>query len=155
MQEKFHECTTLCYLIKDNKYLMLHRIKKRNDENVDKYIGVGGHLEKGETPEECVIREVKEETGLTLHSMKLRGLITFVFEKKDEFAWLFTSDDFSGEMIECNEGQLEWVEIDKVNELPLWEGDKIFFDLLNKSDEYFSLKLVYDKDNNFVSAKTI
>ena len=137
--------TTLCYIEKDDKYLMLHRIKKEHDINKDKWIGVGGHFEKDETPEECLLREVKEETGLTLNRFKLRGVITFLSnEFHTEYMFLYTADDFSGELMECDEGTLEWVEKSKVYDLPIWEGDKIFFRLLEESEEFFSLKLRYE-----------
>lgn len=137
--------STLCYIEKDGKYLMLHRIKKKNDVNKDKWIGVGGHFEADETPEECVLREVKEETGYTLTSYKYRGLVTFISGNGvTEYMSLFTADGFEGEQITCNEGTLEWVDKDKVNNLNLWEGDKIFFTLLNQGGPFFSLKLVYD-----------
>lgn len=136
--------TTLCYIEKDNAYLMLHRIKKDKDVNKDKWIGVGGHLEENESPDECVLRETKEETGLTLTSFKLRGIVTFVLEDwGTEYMFLYTADGFEGEQIECNEGRLEWVEKAKVYELPIWEGDKIFFRLLEERKEFFSLKLSY------------
>lgn len=140
------ELTTLCYIEKNNAYLMLHRTKKENDINHDKYIGVGGHLEVGETPEECIKREVFEETGLTLKNLKLRGLLTFVIDNFNELAWLYTSDDFTGEIIECDEGKLEWISKDKIFQLPLWEGDKIFLKMLQEEKEYFSLKLIYKND---------
>lgn len=140
------EITTLCYLKKDNKYLMLHRNKKDNDINKDKYIGVGGHVEHGETPTECIVREVKEETNLTLKSVKLRGLITFVIDDYDEHSFLYTSEDFEGDLCECAEGDLEWILIDEINNLPLWEGDKIFFKLLEETDRFFTLKLKYVND---------
>jgi len=140
------ECTTLCYLEKDSSWLMMHRVKKKNDENHDKYIGIGGHLEAGETPEECLLREVREETGLTLNSFRLRGLLTFVIDGRDELAWLYTSADFSGTMTECTEGTLEWIPKADISKLPLWEGDQLFFRLLEETDAYFSLKLVYEKD---------
>ena len=137
--------TTLCYIEKDDKYLMLHRIKKEHDINKDKWIGVGGHFEKDETPEECLLREVKEETGLTLNRFKLRGVITFLSnEFHTEYMFLYTADDFSGELMECDEGTLEWVEKSKVYDLPIWEGDKIFFRLMEESAEFFSLKLRYE-----------
>lgn len=137
--------TTLCYIEKDNKYLMLHRIKKENDINKDKWIGVGGHFEKDETPEECLLREVKEETGLTLNRFKLRGVITFLSnEFHTEYMFLYTANDFSGEIVECDEGKLEWIEKAKVYDLPIWEGDKIFFRLMEESEEFFSLKLRYE-----------
>lgn len=136
--------STLCYIEKENKYLMLHRIVKKNDVNKDKWIGVGGHFEYGESPEECVLREVKEETGYTLTSYQYRGLVTFVFADVEmEYMSLFTADGFAGEPIECNEGVLEWVDIEDVWNLNLWEGDKIFFRLLDEKIPFFSLKLVY------------
>lgn len=143
--------STLCYIEKDGKYLMLHRIKKKNDVNKDKWIGVGGHFEADETPEECVMREVKEETGYTLTSYKYRGLVTFVSGNGvTEYMSLFTADGFEGEQIPCNEGTLEWVDKDKVNDLNIWEGDKIFFTLLNQGGPFFSLKLVYDGGDKLV-----
>lgn len=148
--------TTLCYLIKDNKYLMLHRTKKDHDINAGKYIGVGGHVEEGESPKDCVIREVFEETGLTLNTVKTRGYITFVMGDATEHAILFTSDDFSGQMVsECPEGELTWVDINKVMDLNLWEGDRTFLEIIMKQDlerkcEFFSVKLVYDKEDNLV-----
>lgn len=145
--------TTLCYIIKDNKYLMLHRTKKENDINAGKYIGVGGHVENGESPTDCIKREVFEETGLKLKSVKTRGYITFVMGNETEHTILFTSDDFTGELKEnCNEGELTWVDIDKVLSLNLWEGDKVFLKLLNERDDFFSVKLVYDADDNLISA---
>lgn len=138
--------TTLCYIEKDNKYLMLHRVKKKNDINKDKYIGVGGHLEHNETPEECIIREIKEETGLSPLSIRLRGLLTFVIDDYDEYSFLYTCDQFEGTLKDCDEGELVWIEKDKVNDLPIWQGDKVFFDLLNRNNTYFSLKLVYIHD---------
>ncbi|MGN0436609.1 MAG: NUDIX hydrolase [Wujia sp.] len=139
--------TTLCYIERDDKYLLLHRIKKENDINKDKWIGVGGHFEEDEAPEECLLREVKEETGLTLKSWKLRGIITFISnEYHTEYMFLYTADDFSGDISECNEGVLEWVSKSDVYHLPIWEGDKIFLKLLETSSEFFSLKLSYDGD---------
>lgn len=136
--------TTLCYLEKDNKYLMLHRTVKKNDVNKDKWIGIGGHFEVGESPEECLLREVKEETGLTLLSFRFRGIITFICDEWPvEYMCLYTSDEFVGEMTACDEGNLEWVEKKKVMELNLWEGDMIFFRLLNENAPFFSLKLAY------------
>ena len=141
------ECTTLCYLEKDDAYLLMHRTKKKDDENSGKYIGIGGHVEENETPEECLIREVKEETGLTLCDYKLRGLITFSFEDKDEIAFLYTSNNFVGELIkECKEGELVWVKKDAILSLPLWAGDKLFLEKLKEDRNYFSLKLNYKKD---------
>ena len=139
------QLTTLCYIEKDNSYLMLHRIyNKKDDENRDKWIGVGGHFEQGESPEDCLLREVREETGLTLHSFKFRGIVTFVSDDNPaEYMCLYTSDDFSGNLIECTEGKLEWVLKEHIEKLTLWEGDKIFLRLLAQDAPFFSLKLVY------------
>ena len=139
--------TTLCYLEKDGCYLMLHRVKKKNDVNHDKWIGVGGGFEEGESPEECAMREVWEETGLHMDDLRYRGIVTFVCDPWPcEYMHLFTCDSFSGEMIECNEGNLEWVEKEKVPSLPGWEGDKVFLKLLAENEPFFSLKLVYEGD---------
>lgn len=146
------EETVLIYLEKNHQYLMLLRNKKEKDLNKNKYLGIGGHIEEGETFEESLIREVKEETGLSLRSSSLRGLITFINDDYVEIMHLYTSSDFDGEIIECNEGTLEWVDIDKINELPLWEGDKYFLDLLKKDEKYFELELKYSKDK-FIAAK--
>ena len=119
--------TTLCYIEKDGKYLMLHRVKKHNDINEGKWIGVGGHAENQETPEECLVREVKEETGLTLTSYRFRGLVTFISnECEPELMCVFTADGFTGELIECDEGELAWVDKEEVPGLPTWEGDRVF-----------------------------
>lgn len=145
--------STLCYLEKDDQYLMLHRTVKKNDINKDKWIGVGGHFEKGESPEECLLREVKEETGYTLTSWRYRGIVTFIYgDDVTEYMSLYTADGFEGEAIPCDEGQLEWVAKKKIEELELWEGDKIFFRLLAQEREFFSLKLVYDGHDGLVSA---
>lgn len=144
--------TTLCYIEKDEKYLMLHRVKKENDLNKDKWIGVGGKFEEGETPEECLLREVKEETGLTLTSYKFRGIITFLSDEWGcEYMHLFTADEYEGElpeerMRECDEGELVWVPKSEIENLHLWEGDKIFLRLLEEREEFFSLKLRYEGD---------
>ncbi len=138
--------TTLCYIEKDGSYLMLHRVSKKNDINRDKWIGVGGHFEGGESPEDCLLREVKEETGLTLTEYRFRGLVTFLSDDDPpEYMCLYTATGFSGEMISCDEGKLEWVPFGKIPELNLWEGDKIFFRLLQENAPFFSLKLVYRK----------
>lgn len=137
--------TTLCYIEKDGKYLMLHRVKKVNDLNQDKWIGIGGKFEDKESPEECMIRETLEETGLNLINPEYRGILTFVSDKwPTEYIHLFYADKFSGELIECDEGNLEWVPINDIYSLPLWEGDKIFLKLIEDKVPFFSLKLQYE-----------
>ena len=140
--------TTLCYIENNDQYLMLHRIKKQKDMNQGKWIGVGGHVEDQETPEECLVREVKEETGFTLTSYKFRGLVTFINnECESELMCVFTADGYTGELIECNEGELCWIDKNTVPELPAWEGDKVFLDLLLSGEErFFSIKLQYEGD---------
>ena len=140
--------TTLCYIEKEGKYLMLHRVKKHHDINAGKWIGVGGHVENGETPEECLLREVKEETGLVLTTYRLRGLVTFLSDVcEPELMCVFTADAFDGEMIECDEGELAWVEKSDVLALPTWEGDRVFLERLLSGDErFFSIKLRYEGD---------
>ena len=136
--------TTLCYIEKDGCRLMLHRIKKEQDENRDKWIGVGGKFLEGESPEDCVCREVLEETGLTLTDYRYRGIITFVSDVWPcEYMHLFTAGGFSGEVKECDEGVLEWGPREKLRQLPMWAGDRIFLDLLDRDAPFFSLKLVY------------
>ena len=138
--------TTLCYIEDNGKYLMIHRVKKVNDINKDKWVGVGGKFEETESPFDCVRREILEETGLTVGKLNYRGLVTFVSnEFGTEYMHLFHTTNFSGSPVrDCNEGDLEWVEKHAVLDLPLWEGDKIFLDLLNKDVPFFSLKLVYE-----------
>lgn len=141
--------TTLCYLERDDAYLMLHRVKKEDDYNHDKWVGVGGKFERFESPEDCLLREVKEETGLTLTHWRSRGLLTFIWGNMTEFIHLYTADGWTGERIQgdaCREGVLEWVPKERVEQLPIWEGDKIFFKLLNEEHPWFSLKLVYEGD---------
>ncbi|MBP5417165.1 MAG: 8-oxo-dGTP diphosphatase [Clostridiales bacterium] len=168
--------TTLCYLYGEQGVLMLHRTKKENDINKDKYIGVGGHLEHGESPEECVLREVKEETGLLMTSFRLRGILTFVIDDIDEITFLYTCDAWEGELggesgpaassdakalaptacssdakalapaASCDEGELVWIAPERIEELPIWPGDKIFFQLLSEREDVFSLKLTYIHD---------
>lgn len=140
--------TTVCYIEKDGAYLMLHRIKKETDENKDKWIGIGGKLEAGESPFECVRREVFEEVGLTLNSLRYAGFITFVSNIfGTEYMHLFHSTDFSGNMREdCEEGVPSWVKKEDIKNLPIWEGDKIFLELLETERRFFSLKFVYEGD---------
>ncbi len=145
--------STLCYIEKDGCYLMLHRTAKEHDINKDKWIGVGGHFEADESPEECILREVREETGYTLTSYRFRGLVTFVSGNGiTEYMSLFTADGFEGEPVPCDEGDLEWVEKSRIGELDLWEGDKIFLRLLAEEAPFFSLKLVYDGGDRLVAA---
>ena len=128
------------------EYLMLHRVKKKNDINHDKWIGVGGGFEHGESPEECALRETREETGLTLTDCRFRGIVTFDCEGQETlYMHLFTASGWTGELTDCDEGELEWVPKEKVYDLPIWEGDKIFFRLLEEERPFFSLKLSYDK----------
>ena len=139
--------TTLCYIEKENKYLMLHRTSKKKDGNKDKWIGVGGHFEKGESPEECLLREVKEETGLELTSYQFRGIVTFISDEwPDEYMCLYTADRYTGDIGNCDEGELVWVEKAKIMDLNIWEGDKIFLKLLTENQPFFSLKLEYKGD---------
>lgn len=147
MKKERSNLTTLCYIENDENYLMLHRTKKENDINKDKWIGVGGHFEEGESPEECLFREVMEETGLTLASHKLRGIITFCCNNYPiEYMFLYTATVDSTEFITCSEGELVWVSKNKIMDLNLWEGDKIFFQLMEERDDCFSLKLEYHND---------
>ncbi len=149
---KVPELTTLCYIERDGSYLMMHRTKKEKDINKDKWIGIGGHFEYGESPDECLLREVDEETGLTLISYTARGVITFIYgENVVEYMHLYTADGFTGEIHDCDEGELVWVKKEKVMELPIWEGDKIFFRLLNERRDFFSLKLVYDAEGTLIN----
>ena len=139
--------TTLCYIEKDDSYLMLHRVSKKNDVNKDKWIGAGGHFEEGESPDECLMREVYEETGLTLTSHRFRGIVTFSQEGYGiEYMCLYTADGFEGEMKPGGEGVLEWVKKEDVLKLNLWKGDLIFLKLLKEDAPFFSLKLVYEGD---------
>lgn len=140
--------TTLCYLERDDAYLMLHRVKKKNDVNHDKWIGIGGKFEGVESPEECLLREAKEETGLTLTDYRLRGIVTFISSEPwdAEYMFLYTATGWTGEMQECSEGTLEWVPKKDIEKLNLWAGDKLFFRLMEEDRAVFSLKLRYNKD---------
>lgn len=139
--------STLCYIVKDGKVLMLHRVKKKNDINHDKWIGIGGKFEPEEAPEECILRETKEETGLTLTSWRCRGVVTFLQEGGEgEYMYLFTADDFTGELVECDEGDLQWVSLEFLDALPTWEGDRIFLNLLWQDAPFFLLTLRYQGD---------
>ena len=156
------ELTTLCYIEKDGCYLMMHRVKKDKDINRDKYIGVGGHFEYGESPDECLKREVMEETGLTLLNYKPRGIVTFIYGNAErpedrivEYMHLYTATEFEGKIIECNEGDLEWIPKAEVYNLPIWEGDKIFFRLLEERKDYFSLKLIYSETDELTEYEII
>lgn len=140
--------TSLLYIERDEKYLMLYRNKRKNDINAGKWIGVGGKFEKDESPEECVKREAREETGLTLLRPVFRGIVTFVTDRyPTEYMHLFTCGEFSGTLRECDEGELAWIEKTRVPSLPLWEGDRIFLSLLSKNAPFFLLKLVYEGDS--------
>lgn len=152
--------TTLCYIEREDAYLMLHRVKKKKDVNKDKWIGIGGHFEIGESPEECLLREAKEETGLVLTDYRFRGIVTFCFTPDQEenvgeealqpdyeYMCLYTATGFEGELTECNEGTLEWVPKSQLDKLNLWEGDLIFFRLLEEGIPFFSLKLEYQGDS--------
>lgn len=143
--------TSLVYIEKDNKYLMLHRTKKINDENHDKWIGVGGKLEEGESPFDCARREILEETGLSGLELSYKGIVTFVSDKYGtEYMHLFLAKGNTEGIQECNEGELVWVDKNEIYNLPIWEGDKIFFELIKENNPFFSLKLVY-KDDMLIS----
>ena len=139
--------TTLCYLERGDEYLMLHRTKKKNDENHDKWIGVGGKFEANESPEDCMHREIFEETGLTVTDYRYRGIVTFVSDLYEtEYMHLFTVSGWTGEARECDEGELAWIKKQKLFDLTLWQGDRIFLELLQKDVPFFSLKLTYQGD---------
>jgi len=151
------ECTTLCYLEKEDRILMLHRVKEEGDLNKDKWLGIGGHTEVMESPEDCIRREVLEETGLTLHSAEFRGIITFISQRGEgitEYMFLFTSRDFSGdtEGFSCDEGELLWIPRKDIWNLNLWEGDRVFFHLLEQGGPFFSLKMIYDEEDRLKEA---
>ena len=141
--------STLCYVLRGDEVLMLHRTKKKNDVNQDKWIGIGGKFEENETPDECLLREAREETGLTLKNWRCRGVVTFLIngDWDGEYMYLFTADDFEGELTDCPEGELRWVSRQFLDELPKWEGDQIFLDLLWQDAPFFLLKLRYEGDS--------
>ena len=141
--------TTLCYITRGDEVLMLHRIKKRNDLNKDKWIGIGGKFLENESPDGCLLREAKEETGLTLTSWRCRGIVTFLTNGpwEGEYMYLFTADGFDGQLKECDEGQLKWVSREFISQLPQWEGDEIFLELLWQDAPFFLLTLRYDGDS--------
>ena len=137
--------TTICYIEQNGNYLMLHRTKKENDQSHDKWLGVGGKFEKDESPDECILREVKEETGLTLTSYQLRRVMTFVSDIwETEYMFIYTADRFEGELTECSEGDLQWIKKTEVMNLKLWEGDKIFLKKLIDGDGFFTVKMEYE-----------
>ncbi|MBE6994775.1 MAG: 8-oxo-dGTP diphosphatase [Ruminococcaceae bacterium] len=140
--------STLIYIERDGKYLMLHRTRKENDMNHDKWLGVGGKFEDGESPEDCALRETKEETGLTLTSWQYRGIVTFVSDRwETEYMHLFTADRWTGAIRDCDEGELAWIAKEDLLALPLWEGDKLFLRLLDEGGPFFSLKLRYEGEH--------
>ena len=140
--------TTLCYIERGSEYLMLHRTRKENDANHDKWLGIGGHIEPGETPMDCILREAREETGLELLDCRYRGIVHFRSDKwEDEEMHLFTATRFEGEIIPCDEGELEWIDKKRLLALTLWEGDKIFLKLLEDGAEGFDLTLRYEGEH--------
>ncbi|MCR5676327.1 MAG: 8-oxo-dGTP diphosphatase [Lachnospiraceae bacterium] len=156
------ENTTLCYPEHNGRLLLLHRTKKERDINRDKWIGVGGHMEAGESPEDCIRREMREETGLTADELAFRGIVTFVYRETTEYMFLFTARKMRGasgmpvsddtDLPECREGELAWVSWEEIYALPIWEGDRIFLKLLQQNAPFFSLKLVYDDRGNLTEA---
>lgn len=146
---------TVCYLEKDNEILMLYRNKKENDINKGKWIGVGGHFEDFESPYECAVREIKEETGFSVNKLIPRGVITFNIDGSDEvqYLYVFSTDDFTGEQIECNEGHLEWIKREEILNLNIWESDKLFMNkIINKDYSFFMIKASYDENNNLIKS---
>ena len=152
--EKTIDETVLCYIEKDQDYLMIYRNKKENDMSEGKWMGVGGHIEKGETPDEALIREVKEETNLTLLSYEMRGIIYFQNDDYEEVMYLYTSDKYEGTLSDCNEGDLYFIPKNQISSLPIWEGDKIFLKYLEDDEPFFKLKLIY-KDKELVQAERL
>jgi len=144
--------STLCYIERGEEWLLLHRVKKENDANRDKWLGVGGHFEEGESPEDCMRREIFEETGLTVTKFRYRGIVTFVSDVwEGEYMHLFTCSDWTGEIGDCNEGDLEWIDKRRLYDLTMWQGDRIFLELLDTERPFFSLKLTY-RGEELVSA---
>lgn len=140
--------TTLCYIEKDDKRLLIHRNKRESDGNYGKWLGIGGHFERGESPDECVLREVREETGLTLTGYAFRGVVTFVSGDWIEYMFLYTATAFEGRLTNnCDEGDIQWVDREKMPSLPMWPGDRVFLRLLDEGAPFFSLKLVYEGDD--------
>ena len=140
--------TSLAYIEKDDKYLMLHRTKKENDQSHDKWLGIGGKFEKDETPDECMIREVKEETGLDVLKYRFAGVVTFLSDiYETEYMFLFAVTEYQGQIKECSEGDLAWVEKSSIPELYIWEGDKLFLERMQKSDKFFSMMVRYEGDD--------
>ena len=140
--------TTLCYILQEGRCLMLHRVKKENDLNKDKWIGIGGKFEDKESPEDCLLREVREETGLSLTDYRYRGIVTFVSDRwPTEYMHLFTATGFTGTLKECDEGELEWLAWERLTQIPHWEGDEIFLRLLEQEEPFFSLKLCYEDED--------
>ena len=140
--------TTLCYITRGDQVLMLHRVKKEHDLNKDKWIGIGGGFEENESPEDCLLREAREETGLTLTKYRYCGIVTFVSDRwPGEYMHLFQATDFEGTLTDCDEGELEWVSREFLDQLPAWEGDRIFLDLMWKQVPFFSLKLCYEGEH--------
>lgn len=139
--------TTLCYIEKDGCYLMLHRVKKENDLNRDKWVGIGGKFEENESPEDCLLREAMEETGLTLTDFRLCGMVTFLSDRwEGEYMWLYHATGFEGKLKTCDEGTLEWVPIEDVAKLPQWAGDRFFLDRMRQHIPFFTMKLRYEGD---------
>ena len=148
--------TTLCYIEKDGCYLMMHRIKKQQDENAGKWIGIGGHMTEEESPEECVRREILEETGLEVDDLKLRGILTFILPAwGNELTFLYTASAKEDVSKECSEGILKWIPIDEIETLPLWEGDRVFLPLLREEKDCFSMKLIYDKEGQLIGTEML
>lgn len=140
--------STLCYIEKDGCYLMLHRVKKQNDVNRDKWVGIGGKFEENESPDECLLREVREETGLTLTAFRLCAVVTFVSDRwEGEHMYLYHATGFAGTLRDCDEGTLEWVPIAQVNALPQWAGDRLFLEKLGRNDPFFTMKLRYEGES--------